>query len=186
MPDHEFFKPRPCLPMIYAFDRFRVDTERLELTCDGATVAVQPQVFSLLVFLIENSARVVSKDEIIETVWQGRIVGDGTLNARINALRRALGDDGASQAMIRTLPRQGFRFVGDLQHAAPMPAAEPAHLRSKASLAVLPFVNISADQEQLYFADGLTEDLITDLGKNPDLFVIARTRLLRTEIHPRM
>ncbi len=75
--------------MIYAFDRFRVDTERLELTCDGATVAVQPQVFSLLVFLIENSARVVSKDEIIETVWQGRIVGDGTLNARINALRRA-------------------------------------------------------------------------------------------------
>ena len=160
--------------MIYAFDRFRVDTERLELTCDGATAAVQPQVFSLLVFLIENSARVVSKDEIIETVWQGRIVGDGTLNARINALRRALGDDGASQAMIRTFPRQGFRFVGELQQAAPVLTAEPAHLRSKASLAVLPFVNISADQEQLYFADGLTEDLITDLGKNPDLFVIAR------------
>ena len=100
--------------MNYRFGPFQIDTERLELSCDGNAIPLQPQAFSLLIFLIENADRVVSKDEIIETVWEGRIVGDGTLNSRINALRRALDDDGATQAVIKTLPRQGFRFVGAL------------------------------------------------------------------------
>lgn len=164
----------------FRFGAFAVDTEKLELTNSGEPIAVQPQVFSLLVFLIENSDRVVSKDEIIENVWAGRIVGDGTLNARINALRRALGDDGNAQSMIKTLPRQGFRFVGELDDAIqerpaePISSTQPLPKASEASIAVLPFVNISADSEQNYFADGLTEDLITDLSKNPELFVIAR------------
>ena len=75
--------------MIYAFSGFQVDSDRLELSRDGETIALQPQAFALLLFLIENADRVVSKDEVIDTVWQGRIVGDGTLNARINAIRRA-------------------------------------------------------------------------------------------------
>ena len=160
--------------MKYTFGKYAVDTDRLELSEDGTAIALQPQAFALLVFLIENAERVVSKDEIIGSVWQGRIVGDGTLNARVNALRRALGDDGAKQAMIKTLPRQGFRFVGELSAAAAAPSRDLGKRRPEASIAVLPFVNISADQEQLYFADGLTEDLITDLSKIPELFVIAR------------
>ena len=166
--------------MNYQFGPYFVDTERLELKCSNDLISVQPQVFSLLVFLIENCERVVSKDEIIENVWNGRIVGDGTLNARINALRRALGDDGATQNMIKTLPRQGFRFVGEIENRSTDNGGErngsgrePLAI-NEASVAVLPFVNISAYQEQDYFADGMTEDLITDLSKIPELFVIAR------------
>ncbi len=146
-------------------------------------VSVQPQVFALLVFLIENRGRVVTKDEVIESVWDGRIVSDSTLNARINALRRALGDDGKSQSIIRTLPRRGFRFVADisctdeaesLAGSLPAEAQAPALLNDRRSIAVLPFKNFSGDVDQEYFADGMTEDLITDLSKIPELFVIAR------------
>ncbi|MEO9825347.1 MAG: winged helix-turn-helix domain-containing tetratricopeptide repeat protein [Paracoccaceae bacterium] len=160
--------------MKYGFGAYTVDTERLELSEEGTAISLQPQAFSLLVFLIENAERVVSKDEIIDSVWQGRIVGDGTLNARINALRRALGDDGVTQSMIKTFPRKGFRFVGKLSNVVAVSSPESKNIAPQGSIAVLPFVNISADQEQLYFADGLTEDLITDLSKNRDLFVIAR------------
>lgn len=162
--------------MNFSFGPYSLDTVQLELTHEGEAIPLQPQAFALLVFLIERADRVVSKDEIIESVWQGKIVGDGTLNARINALRRALNDDGSTQSMIKTFPRQGFRFVGELSTASHVSVLEPAPVQSvsKASIAILPFVNISADQEQLYFADGLTEDLITDLSKNRDLFVIAR------------
>ena len=163
--------------MIFQFGPYRIDGERRELTRDGEEIPLQPQAFALLMYLAANPERVVSKDEIIEQVWNGKIVGDGTLNSRINALRRALGDDGATQAVIKTLPRQGFRFVGDLTESAPetaAPASDRAVPSGNKSIAVLPFVNIGADQEQVYFADGLTEDLITDLSKNRELFVIAR------------
>ena len=168
---------------MYQFERFSMDTERLELRADGALVEVQPQVFSLIVYLVENRARVVTKDEVFDEVWEGRIVSDGTLNARINAARRALGDDGTAQRIIRTFPRRGFRFVADVTSggqavsplsAAPVTAPEIPLALDKPSIAVLPFGNLSSDPDQEFFADGLTEDLITDLSKNSNLFVIAR------------
>ena len=97
--------------MIICFGRYRLDTRLLELLHDGAPVPVEPQVFDLLCLLIENRDRVVGKDEIIDAIWGGRIISDATLSSRVNALRRAVGDDGRRQDVIRTLPRRGFRFV---------------------------------------------------------------------------
>jgi pimeloyl-ACP methyl ester carboxylesterase/DNA-binding winged helix-turn-helix (wHTH) protein len=103
----------------FRFGAHEIDTERLELLRDGTPINLEPQVFSLLVLLIENRDRVVSKDEMIEAVWDGRIVSDATLNARINGARRAVGDTGKDQALIRTYPRCGFRFVADIESHGP-------------------------------------------------------------------
>jgi DNA-binding winged helix-turn-helix (wHTH) protein len=100
--------------MIYSFDQCELDTERLELRRDGELQSVEPQVFRLLLHLIENREHVVSKDELMDSVWDRRIVSDATLSSRINAARRAVGDSGKEQSVIRTMPRRGFRFVSDL------------------------------------------------------------------------
>ena len=160
--------------MKFRFSSFVVDTDRLELIGAAGPVPMQPQAFSLLVFLIENAERVVTKDEIFDEVWQGRIVGDGTLNARINAIRTALGDDGATQGVVKTMPRQGFRFVAELEPHNDAPEISIGQPINQKSVGIMPFTDIGNDPEQGYFADGLTEDLITDLSKAHDLFVIAR------------
>ncbi|MCZ6772829.1 MAG: winged helix-turn-helix domain-containing protein [Proteobacteria bacterium] len=139
----------------------------------GEEIAVEPQVFALLQFLIENCDRVVSKDEIIEHVWDGRIVSDGTLNSRINSARRAVGDDGKAQAVIKTFPRRGFRFVAALSKDDDI-APAPTSVSDKPSIAVLPFHNLSNDPEQEYFSDGITEDIITALSRIRQFFIIAR------------
>jgi DNA-binding winged helix-turn-helix (wHTH) protein len=97
--------------MIFRFGSFTLNTETCELTSDGAPVALEPQVLSLLVLLIRNRDRLVSKDEIVEQVWNGRIVSDSAISSRIKSLRRALRDDGQAQTMNRTPPKLGFRFV---------------------------------------------------------------------------
>ena len=177
--------------MIYRFSQCELDTERLELRRDGELQAVEPQVFSLLVHLIENREHVVSKDDLIEAVWKGRIVSDATMSSRINAGRRAVGDSGKGQTVIKTMPRRGFRFVAEvLPVEAPQSSErsvafdaeitrEPTSDTSietgdRPSVAVLPFKNMSGDPEQEYFSDGITEDIITELSRYPDLLVIAR------------
>ena len=101
--------------MLYLFEGFTLDKERRELRTDGSTtVAVGPQVFDLLVYLIENRERVVSKDDLIASVWGGRIVSDSTLDSHVNAARKALGDSGKEQRLIRTSARKGIRFVGEV------------------------------------------------------------------------
>jgi TolB-like protein/Tfp pilus assembly protein PilF len=163
--------------VVYQFGDCSLDTEGLELTRRGDLVALEPQVFRLIVCLIENRGRVVSKDELIDMVWDGRIVSDGALTTRINSARNAVGDDGKIQGVIKTFPRRGFRFVADVVEAGPVasaPAAEPLPLPDKPSIAVLAFENLSGDPEQEYFADGLAEDIITGLSKFHWFFVIAR------------
>ena len=177
--------------MNYQFGAFTLDTESYELTQNGDPIEVEPQVFSLLACLIEHSDRVVSKDELIEMVWEGRMVSDGSLNSRINSARRALGDDGAVQAMIKTFPRRGFRFVATIKNESETAPGNPSlvnHDSDKPSIVVLPFVNLSGDSEQEYFADGITEDIITALGRIRSFFAIARNMPAtgsRTVLDPR-
>ena len=100
--------------MILAFDNCEIDCETLELRRDGVPVHVEPQVFDVLSYLVGHRHHVVSKDELIQAVWSGRVVSDDAITSRINAARRAIGDTGKEQRFIRTVPRRGFRFIGDL------------------------------------------------------------------------
>ena len=104
--------------MQFTFDNQTLDIERRELLRDGAPIPVQPQVFDLLVYLVQNRDRVVSKEDLIGLVWGGRTVSDSTFNSRVNAARTAIGDSGKDQKLIRTISRKGLRFVGDVQEPA--------------------------------------------------------------------
>jgi len=149
----------------------------------------------LLAYLVRNRDRVVSKDDLIGAVWDGRAVSDSTLTSRITAVRKAIGDSGHDQRLIRTIPRKGVRFVADVQEgrgptdgASWNRAVEHESVRTvvaagallalklpdKPSIAVLPFQNLSGDPEQEYFADGVVEDIIAALSRMRWLFVIAR------------
>ena len=162
--------------MLYSFETYALDTGTRELKRGTELVPLEPQVFDLLVFLIENRDHVVSKDDVMASVWRGRIVSESTLTSRINAARKAVGDSGDGQTLIRTVARKGFRFVGTLHEQAPAPIQrQPAFpLPERPSIAVLPFSNMSDDPEQEYFSDGISEDIITALSKLRWLFVIAR------------
>jgi TolB-like protein len=176
--------------MTLSFGDYEIDVERRELRRAKTPVHVEPQVFDLLVYLVQNRDRVVSKDDLIASVWGGRSVSDSTLTSRINAARNAVGDSGAEKKLIRTIARKGLRFVGEVRMqptgAEPADAGGPppdqVHEWSRAALplpdrpaiAVLPFVNMSGDSEQDYFSDGISEDIITALSKLRWFFVIAR------------
>ena len=154
-----------------------LDTDRRELRCGSEPIATEPQVFDLLVYLVQNRDRVVSKDDLIASVWGGRIVSDSTLTSRINAARKAVGDSGKNQKLIRTIARKGLRFVGPVRTLPN--GAEPAHtstappdemydqsrpalpLPDRPAIAVLPFINMSGEPEQEYFSDGISEDTVS-------------------------
>jgi adenylate cyclase len=165
----------------YLFEEYAFDTDRRELHRGADVVSMAPQVFDLLECLIRNRARVVSKDDLINAVWKGRIVSDAALTTRLNAVRAAIGDTGEEQRLVKTIPRKGFRFVGQVREtrevADPSPgdASESAlALPDKPSIAVLPFENMTGDPEQEYFADGMVEEITTALSRFKWLFVIAR------------
>jgi len=171
----------------FVFDNQTLDTERRELFRGGAPISVQPQVFDLLVHLVQNRDRVVSKEDLIALVWGGRTVSDSTFTSRINAARTAIGDSGRDQKLIRTISRKGLRFVGSVHE--PSSSVRPADrlaerrlerpssalpLPDRPAIAVLPFNNMSGEREQEYFSDGISEDIITALSKLRWFFVIAR------------
>ena len=104
------------------FANHEIDLRRQELRRDGQIVHVEPQVYDLLVHLVRNRDRVVSKEELLDTIWNGRIVSEAALSSRINAARKAIGDDGDRQALIKTIHRRGFRFIGAVQEGASEPA----------------------------------------------------------------
>jgi TolB-like protein len=169
----------------YLFEDCVFDSGRRELRRGTDVVSVAPQVFDILDHLIRNRERVVSKDDLIAAIWDGRIVSDAAVTTRINAARAAVGDSGEEQRLIKTLPRKGFRFIGTVREeqapAPPSPAdtppAPPAPslaLPDKPSIAVLPFANLSGDPGQDYCTDGIVEDIITELSRFSELFVIAR------------
>src|SRR6478609_9427259 len=105
--------------MTYRFGAFRLDTERCELSGPEGRILVEPQVLALLRLLIENRDRLVTRDEILARVWNGRIVSEAAISSRIKSARQAVGDGGASQSLIRTLPKLGFRFVGEVEVEGP-------------------------------------------------------------------
>jgi TolB-like protein len=172
----------------FLFSDHRLDTDRRELRRGSEAIAVEPQVFDLLVYLVENRDRVVSKNDLLASIWGGRIVSDSTLTSRINAARKAVGDSGDAQKLIRTIARKGIRFVGDVRVAGgggqPRTGGPADDVRERSrqapplpdrpAIAVLPFTNMTDDPAQEYFSDGISEDIITALSKLRWFFVIAR------------
>jgi TolB-like protein len=187
--------------MLYKFDKFELDLATVELRANGAVVAVEPQVFALLTVLVENRERLVGKDELIEKVWDGRVVSEAALSSRIKSARQALGDDGKSQRFIKTIHGQGFRFVAE---ARPHRAATAAHADApreahtgdepperddppsrrppRPSLAVLPFRIIGGEARHAALATALPDELIADLARLRWLLVIARGSSFRLRV----
>jgi TolB-like protein len=169
--------------LLYRFEKYVLDTDRRELRQGGDLVPLAPQVFDILVYLIHHRERVVSKDDLMAAVWGGRIVSESALTTRLNGARKAIGDSGEDQRLIKTLRRSGVRFVGDVCEEK-QPANTPARDRSapiaslvsqeQPSIVVLPFANLSGDPLQDYFTDGVVEDITTELSRFSELFVIAR------------
>ena len=163
--------------MQFVFDNHVLDTDRRELHRGSAAVAVEPQVFDLLLHLVQNRDRVVSKDDLIASVWGGRIVSDSTLASRINAARRAIGDNGDEQRLIRTVAAQRHPLrrarwtrgadAGAARPAPPGARRAPGHRRAAVH-------NTNGEPEQDYFSDGIAEDIITELSRLRWFLVIAR------------
>jgi TolB-like protein/class 3 adenylate cyclase/Tfp pilus assembly protein PilF len=168
---------------VIRFGAFEIDVDSFELRENNQRVALEPQAFDLLTLLAKNPGRVVSKDEIFNTIWNDRVVSDAALSSQIKAARRAVGDTGSEQKVIATVHGRGFRFVAPLvpapPEAPPPPLPEPMPdalepVARRPSVAVLPFVNMNRDPSEDYLADGVTEDITLALSRNRWLTVVAR------------
>jgi len=182
--------------MIYLFADRLLDTDRRELWCGADLISVEPQVFDLVLHLIRHRERVVTKTELLAAVWKGRIVSESTISSRITAARRAIGDTGEDQQLIRTLARVGLRFVGEVQEEVAPGCGKPAHelsewhasgfgqsdvsapaapfIMHKPSLEIHPFLDGSMGGDQDNFIRGIVDDVATALSQFPWLSVKMR------------
>ncbi len=169
--------------MEYLFDGFTLDLGRGELLRDGERLAVEPRAFALIAHLVENAERLVGKEELVERIWEGRIVTDAAISTLVKSARKALGDSGTAQRYIRTLHGRGFRFVAEARlgggaaarAAEPAPGQEPGPAATgRPVLAVLPFVLLGAPGEYAAIADAVPGELIASLARLRWLKVIAR------------
>jgi TolB-like protein len=162
---------------ILRFDPFQLDPATGELRCDGRPVKLQPQPARVLALLAERAGQLVSRDAIYRELWSGETFVDFEqgLNYCIRQIRTALDDDARSPKYVETLQRRGYRFMARVERDVSSAG------RGKVLLAVRPFENLSADADQEYFSDGLTDEMITQLARlNPErLGVIARTSAMK-------
>ena len=167
--------------MVFQFNQFTLDTALYCLFESANRISIEPQVFDLLVYLIENKDRVVTRDEALENLWKGKVVTDSALGARIKQARKAVGDNGDRQGVIKTFHGRGYQFIAEVTESPtqkgsekmePLASREVFSLPDKPSIAILPFQNMSDDPEQEYFSDGLTTDIIANLCRYRELWVI--------------
>ena len=169
--------------MIYRFDNFELDTQRYQLSKGGNPIAIEPQVFDLLRYLVANREKLVTRRELFDTIWSGRVVSDTSLTNHIKSARKAVGDNGQQQAYIKTVHGRGYQFIADthemMNHGsdlALLPVDDSIGNAESAGpfVVVLPFQNMSSDAEQQFFAEGMSEDITTELSRFSDIQVIAR------------
>ncbi len=156
-------------PVKYAFDQYVLDASRLQLTREDVPIATEPQVFALLRHLIENRDRVVSKDEIFSIIWKGRIVSDAALSSRVKAVRAAIGDDGARQALVRTVHGHGFQFVGTVEETPDKTGS--AAVLSQPSIAIMATAMLHPTDAQRTFGEGLEDDISAAIGRVGTIYV---------------
>ena len=178
---------RPSVPSptgIYEFGPFRFDATERRLLRDGVQVPLRLKTFETLRMLVEHAGRLVTKEALLRQVWPDAMVEENNINANVSILRKALGEDANGQSYIETVPRVGYRFVGQVTQissaqSAPTTSGDPApELEPEKSVAVLYFENLSGDKEDEYFRDGMTEDVITELAKIKDLRLFPRSAVL--------
>src|SRR5262245_55543131 len=164
--------------MIFRFGSYVLDAERRELSRSGKRVALERQVFDILLYLLENRHRVVTRDDMLRAVWRGRVVSESTLSSRVTAVRQAIGDSGARQRLIRTVTRAGYRFIGAVTASRPLGhAASGSDIKTssdKPSVLIVPFVNLSGHAQQDRFLAGLADELTTALIRFRQFVVVPR------------
>lgn len=163
--------------MRYQFGEFELDTAQFSLTHQGQKVGIEPKIFDLLVYLVANPGRLIQRQELMDNLWPKSVVTEASLNTAIRNARRALGEDGSSPSLIKTVRGRGYLFnhSASPRENSKLPGfATSSHNPGSRSVAVLPFQNFSPDPNQAYFAEGISEDITTELSRFKDLAVISR------------
>ena len=157
--------------MQYQSENFILNTDDYSLTRNGVKHPIEPQVFDLLVYLIDNRNRVVTREELLDQLWNGRIVSDSAINARLKEARKAVGDTGKLQRVIKTFHRRGYQFISEVAVSSDdelkkkLPSSKQASKAGKPSIVVLRFNNLSDDPDQAYFSDGMTANICSRLSR---------------------